>query len=53
MPRRVGAKVELYPGELYPRVGFIVIRPGSGLQPGLGNFMRTLAMRAGLVARLP
>jgi hypothetical protein len=25
-PRRVVAKVEFYPGELFPRVGFIVTR---------------------------
>jgi DDE family transposase len=28
-PRRVVAKVEWHPGELYPRVGFIVIKPSA------------------------
>jgi hypothetical protein len=45
------AKVEWYPGELYPRVGFIVTnvsRPEVGFQLqalayNLGNFLRTLA----------
>jgi len=35
--RRVVAKVEWYPGELFPRVGFIVTN--------LSNFLRTLALR--------
>jgi hypothetical protein len=39
-PRRVVAKVEWHPGELYPRVGFIVTnlaRPGGGT---IRNFVR-------------
>ena len=33
-PRRVVAKVEWNPGELYPRVGFIVTNPGSPRRAG-------------------
>jgi hypothetical protein len=38
-PRRVVAKVEWHPGELYPRVGFIV----TNMARPVGNFLRTLA----------
>ena len=56
-PRRVVAKVEWHPGELYPRVGFIVTNLSRrrfdhnavrlqlhALAYNLGNFMRTLAL---------
>jgi hypothetical protein len=54
-PRRVIAKVEWYPGELYPRVGFIVTKSCRtfaadavrlqlhALSDNLGNFLRILA----------
>jgi hypothetical protein len=52
-PRRVIAKVEWHPGELYPRVGFIVTNLSfaantvrlqlHALAYNLGKFLRTLA----------
>ena len=50
-PRRVIAKVEWHPGELYPGVGFIVTNMARSavrlqlhaLAYNLGNFLRTVA----------
>src|SRR5271168_3527538 len=43
-PRRVVAKVEWHPGELYPRVGFVVTNMGASLRMSLAS--TTSAARA-------